>query len=321
MLKLTAYAESFQTDFRKARAAVFDGIVNEAGFDPDALSGVSWARRLVDHLRANLATLLTGTPEELSQQIQAIETDPDFRQFAAYCALPRRPKTDPMAGLYRLVSALFDYDAMCRDKPNGGYAVVKAQGQRICPYCHMHHLNFHVHADKKKLNLRPPLDHFFPRSVYPYLATSLFNLVPSCEQCNSRIKLARDPRVFQPGTALAHPFDPRTPLTFVSGWQSALPLAQIDTCRDFAFRFAGADDASKAFAEFFKLADRYDWYEHELLDLVKQYRRFLDIDPGFQALIDPVDYMLGFPANEAQKRAVGLVLADAARRIVAARPV
>src|SRR5690606_32118753 len=32
------------------------------------------------------------------------------------------------------------------------------------------------------------LDHLLPQSEYPYLSLSLFNLVPSCYSCNSKLK-------------------------------------------------------------------------------------------------------------------------------------
>jgi hypothetical protein len=39
--------------------------------------------------------------------------------------------------------------------------------------------------DKKKENaLRPQIHHFFPKSIYPYLAMSFYNLIPSCKVCN-----------------------------------------------------------------------------------------------------------------------------------------
>jgi hypothetical protein len=320
MLKLCAPSKTFKAGFKQARAKVFNDIVGEAGFDPDTKTGLPWARRFVDHLQANLDPLLAGEPKALIKEIGKIEADADFKQFAMFCALGKKPKVHPMRPLYNLVKELFDYDAMCADKVNGAYALVKQHGQRICPYCHMHHLNFHLDPSKKSLNLRPPLDHFFPRSVYPYLGTSLFNLVPACEQCNSRIKLAKDPRGRRLKTPLAHPFDASIPLSFESGWTSALPIDQIKTAGDFKFCFSGTDTASKDFAAFFRLQERYEWYEHEVLDLVEQYRRLLDCDAPLSSVVDPVGLMLGYATGDVRNRAGGVMLEDAARRIVAAHP-
>jgi hypothetical protein len=318
MLKLSPYTRQFRSEFLQARTLAFDSAVTNAGPDLPAKTGVPWAQRFIDHLRANLRTLSIGSPAQLIKEIVKIGSDPDFREFVAYCEFARRPKKHAMSKLYDLVEKLFDYKAMCRDLVSGAYAVVKQQRLRICPYCHLHHLNLHT-APGKKLTLRPPLDHFYPKGRYPYLATALFNLVPSCEQCNSRIKLARDPRDPALRAPLVHPFDTRKRLSFVSGWHSALPLDQIVSCKDFQFGLAGVCADAKDFADFFRLPERYRWYEHELLDLVNQYKRFQDADPKWKDSVEPVDCILGFSALEAEKRAVGLILADAARCIVSTK--
>lgn len=320
MLKLSAPPEAFRSGFRKNRAQAFTDIVTQPGFDPNASTGLPWARRFVDHLQNNLDTLLIGKPADLVGEIGKIEADPQFRLLAAYCMLAKPPKNHGMRPLYELIKELFDYGAMYSDPEYGAYALVKVHQRRICPYCQMHHLNFHVAPGKKNFKLRPPLDHFYPRSVYPYLGTSLYNLIPSCEQCNSRIKLSKDPRGAHLGAPLAHPFDSTSPLSFVSGWTSRLPAVRISSGKDFAFRFAGIDVPSNDFATFFHLQERYDWYEHELLDLIKRYRRYADLDAGLRATIDPLDFILGFPPGEARNRSIGLMLNDAAQQIVASQP-
>ena len=52
---------------------------------------------------------------------------------------------------------------------------------KFCPYCGMGevHVAEAVHGVTK-----PPIDHFLPKSKYPYLAVNFFNLIPSCEKCN-----------------------------------------------------------------------------------------------------------------------------------------
>lgn len=52
-------------------------------------------------------------------------------------------------------------------------------GVTICPYCN----RSFVYTLKK--GSRPQYDHFFPKSIYPYLAVSMYNLIPSCSICNS----------------------------------------------------------------------------------------------------------------------------------------
>ena len=52
-------------------------------------------------------------------------------------------------------------------------------GVTVCPYCNRQYI-FTVASRK----VRPQLDHFFPKREYPYLALSLYNMIPSCGLCN-----------------------------------------------------------------------------------------------------------------------------------------
>lgn len=81
----------------------------------------------------------------------------------------------------------------------GGYQFIKALKVTICPYCGADTVYaFEVgecyetpKRKQKKIRFVPhrsSLDHFFPRSEYPYLGITLCNLVPSCFRCNTQLK-------------------------------------------------------------------------------------------------------------------------------------
>ncbi|MEO3736283.1 HNH endonuclease [Shewanella baltica] len=55
-----------------------------------------------------------------------------------------------------------------------------------CPYCNLETISIIQSNNKGKMLLS--LDHFYPKSLYPYLALSFYNLIPSCHNCNSNIK-------------------------------------------------------------------------------------------------------------------------------------
>jgi len=59
------------------------------------------------------------------------------------------------------------------------YDFVLKLGLKTCPYCNRNY-TFVV----KKGKLRPEIDHFYPKTIYPYLAVNFFNLIPSCQTCN-----------------------------------------------------------------------------------------------------------------------------------------
>ena len=74
---------------------------------------------------------------------------------------------------------------------------VKDLDVKVCPYCNR---NYILNFDKKgKENATAQLDHFFDKNKYPYLAISIYNLVPSCGTCNQR-KSTKQEDIFYPYT-------------------------------------------------------------------------------------------------------------------------
>ena len=61
---------------------------------------------------------------------------------------------------------------------------IKTFGVNVCLYCNRNYIfNF---KKAKSLEATGQLDHFFDKKSYPYLAISLYNLVPCCSTCNQR---------------------------------------------------------------------------------------------------------------------------------------
>lgn len=76
-------------------------------------------------------------------------------------------------------------DSVDKDECEGkwdAYELCKKINLSVCPYCNRQYI-FTVFRGKKGV-VRPQLDHFFPKSVYPFLSCSFFNLIPSCPFCN-----------------------------------------------------------------------------------------------------------------------------------------
>lgn len=49
-----------------------------------------------------------------------------------------------------------------------------------CPYCNRSYI-FTIDSNKK---VKPEIDHFYPKHLYPLVACSYYNLIPSCSICN-----------------------------------------------------------------------------------------------------------------------------------------
>lgn len=51
-----------------------------------------------------------------------------------------------------------------------------------CPYCNRNY----IYTSSKNKKVKPEIDHFYPKHLYPILGISYFNLIPSCETCNGQ---------------------------------------------------------------------------------------------------------------------------------------
>lgn len=56
---------------------------------------------------------------------------------------------------------------------------------KVCPYCNR---QFITPLIMESGRMRADIDHFLPKSQYPYFSMSLYNMIPCCRSCNSSFK-------------------------------------------------------------------------------------------------------------------------------------
>jgi hypothetical protein len=154
-------------------------------------------------LRLKKFNLLTAEPQNLNRIIKIVERIKHRHPFS-----------------FNILTQIFDYKKFkddsicfwelkpgCRKKLKKGTSsgvagragFLKDLNISCCPYCNR---NYIMKADinvtrkapedaettTKEITVKPALDHYWSKSDYPYLAISLYNLIPSCNLCNSIIK-------------------------------------------------------------------------------------------------------------------------------------
>lgn len=85
------------------------------------------------------------------------------------------------------INVIFDYDSVINSSTGIGYNLAKLLNINTCTYCNRIY-NLTVTKNNKEVGIRPQFDHWFPRSKYPLLSLSYYNLIPSCYLCNSSLK-------------------------------------------------------------------------------------------------------------------------------------
>ena len=130
--------------------------------------------------RKKLRRLLIGPePLELENHLTTLRT----------CLMDMRKaigEIDDVEG-QNICKVIFKYQKFTQQKKEA-YELLKKLDIRICPYCNRQYtvtLGMRRDGDADVFETtRPQFDHFLPKDQYPYLAMSLFNLIPCCSVCN-----------------------------------------------------------------------------------------------------------------------------------------
>ena len=140
---------------------------------------------------------VTGLIPETVEELLVAEVDVLADVYARFKTLRRRiplkPK-DPASGKKKRNPKLKELDNIFHytgkyDDVIAGFFIDHADDLHIssCYYCETAYIN--VYMTKRR---QFDVDHFIPKEKCPILGLSLFNFVPSCQVCNSRIKLSKE---------------------------------------------------------------------------------------------------------------------------------
>lgn len=157
------------------------------------------------------------------------------------------------------LSTIIDYDNFSDKKKRiyDSYDLAEKLDIPTCPYCGRMYTKTVISEKGKKIT-RPDFDHWFPKSKYPLLALSFYNLVPSCNICNSRVKGADE---FKLGTHF-HPYHKVDGLKFTFSYD-------LKKYEKPCVKILPSNDISKKSVEAFELEEIYKTHEDELADLLK----------------------------------------------------
>jgi 5-methylcytosine-specific restriction endonuclease McrA len=90
-----------------------------------------------------------------------------------------------------MAKTIFNYDKII--KGDFAYKIADIIGVNTCVYCNKQYV-FTVGKGKQGI-IRPEFDHYLPKSKYPLFALSLYNLIPSCHNCNNKKSTMEPPVV------------------------------------------------------------------------------------------------------------------------------
>ncbi len=222
--------------------------------------------------------ILISEPKKLNQihllLIRTIITS-SLSEFLEYRKIKRKRKRNrsipeqaiftKYSNIYSILKNIFDYETFSK-KSNSNYSAYDLS-QKLdiptCPYCNRMYTKTVIKPSKIT---RPAFDHWYSKSEFPLLALSFYNLIPSCNVCNSSVK----------GTDLFNLKTHFHPYCNIQIKKKILDFRYSYEHKDystFKFKIKHNNKFSKDSTEAFKLKEIYETHEDEITDL----RRLRDV--------------------------------------------
>ena len=201
---------------------------------------------------------------------------------------------------YKLVKEKFYQlvvDALCYDDVQEKIfpKYVKKLGIKSCVYCNA---QYAISAKRGKTDAGKSyratftIDHYWPKSKYPYLATSFFNLYPACATCN-QTKSTRDP-IFELYVKPTDPVEERNPFEFRLDKASFVKYSMSGEADDLEIEFGTRTgipaQIAAEYEKYFHVEKLYGNLKDTVEEVIWEYRVYNKA--GRQALKDSYGHLL-----------------------------
>ncbi len=139
--------------------------------------------------KEKLRCLLAG-PEEMPRSFGGCGEKQTMLEcldgIIAACSMPKDAEEKIKAR--ECCKTIFNYDKFVSEQDEA-YWLLRNLHVRVCPYCNQIYTVTlpspeELREGENFKTTRATFDHFYSKSEHPYLAVSLFNLIPSCSVCN-----------------------------------------------------------------------------------------------------------------------------------------
>jgi hypothetical protein len=236
------YIDYTSTKIVNACQKHYDGLIDILFQKIDEISDPGITNIFNFFINPYLDTILTGKPDELLECHERIQI---FLEL------------DEIKTTIKKVFKYKNWFDVKRKKRYEAYNLAENLDIPTCVYC-----NRMYTKTVSKINklTRPTFDHWFSKDDYPLLALSFYNLIPSCNVCNSGIK-GSDP--FNLNTHF-HPYYKSTLEHEKLSFKFSFEHKNYAT---FSFKIHSDNHFSETSTEAFKLKEIYAAHEDEINDL------------------------------------------------------
>lgn len=290
---IEGYADEFLTDLKSLRDKPLERLDDLKNQLPRGYSNY------VNTIIKNYGSIIKATPDEMEKsrgQVARLFT-PFARMDLSYKFKVNWQQSD---GTLKTIEKKFYQlvvDALCyndvQEKIFPKY--IKKMGIKSCVYCNA---QYAVSAKRGKTDSGTSyrstftIDHYWPKSNYPYLATSFFNLYPACATCN-QTKSYRDP-IFKLYIKPTDPVEERNPFVFRLDKSSFVRYSVTGSADELKINFVSRPGIlpleSEEYEDYFHVEKLYGNMKDTVEEVIWKYRVYNKA--GRQALVDSFQQLL-----------------------------
>lgn len=138
-----------------------------------------------------------------------------------------------------------------------------------CYFCNIEFINKFKNS-KGEIKNGFTLDHYIDKGKYPYLALSLYNLIPSCYTCNSKVKGVDEINNLSPSSS-KFDFDEKVKFsTFIKNKN-----LQIDREEDFDLLLKEYFSLDyREYIDGFMLNERYEYHKYKVVEMINKRKEY-----------------------------------------------
>lgn len=179
------------------------------------------------------------------------------------------------------------------------YRFVENLGLKVCPYCGRSYI-YSVNPIRKNkgVKVKPQIDHFLPKSTFPFLALNFYNMIPCCSMCNmAPAKKDQSPMIEIPKEELRimqpYMFDDKS-ITFEYNPKSEAPLDASEI--SVSVNYHGNDSLKNGYNDLFFIDALYAGHNLEAHDIYIRMKTWKSkAKQAYKSLGLPDDYLEMLP--------------------------
>ena len=141
--------------------------------------------------------------------------------------------------------------------------------ESVCPYCNAQY----IYVSSRDDGIKPQIDHLFPQAENPIFSCSIFNMIPSCYNCNHS-KSDQEDSILSP---YERGFMDDAVFSIKAERQDRRNIDKIDLNKNIDIYLKVINVTNKSEIEnakkLFKLDDLYNCHQEELIDLLQRIKK------------------------------------------------